>query len=93
MARFPYYKKNVRALGELLARAAIDAEVREALKANPKKVLSDIGLPDQATELIDFLVVEHKPGEKAVSLPFRLNQLKLNQRNPEYLSGIAKMVQ
>lgn len=93
MARFPYYNRNVKALGELLAKAATDPALSEALKADPKKLLSDIGLPGQTTELLRFSVVEQTPGEKVVSLPYRLNKEKLNQEDADYLTGIASLVQ
>ncbi|POF29285.1 hypothetical protein [Roseibium marinum] len=91
MARFPYYKKNVKELGKLIARAALDENFRKALQENPSMELAGVGLPQQTTELIEFKVVDGKENPNAVALPFRLNQNKINSANEAYLFEISKM--
>ena len=91
MARFPYHEKNVRALGELLAKAALDENLKDSLQKDPTKFLVKIGLPDQTTSLIDFEVVDQKNDPKAVALPYRLNDLKLSSSNPTYLTNLSQM--
>ncbi len=54
MARFPYYEKNVGALGRLIAQAAVDSDLLARLKKDPLSYLTDIGLPEQTTQLIRF---------------------------------------
>ncbi|KZM49882.1 hypothetical protein [Labrenzia sp. OB1] len=91
MARFPYYQKNVKELGKLIARAALDENFRKRLQENPSNELAAIGLPQQTTELVEFKVVDGNEAPNAVALPFRLNQNKINSANETYLSGISKM--
>ena len=91
MARFPYHQKNVKALGRLLAKAALDEELKASLQKNPAKFLAEIGLPEQTTSLIDFNVVDQKDTPKAVALPYRLNDQKLNNSNSLYLTNLSQM--
>jgi hypothetical protein len=91
MARFPYHKKNVKALGELLAKAALDERLKTSLQKDPAKFLVKIGLPEQTTSLIDFEVVDQKNEPKAVALPYRLNDHKLSNSNRAYLSDLSQM--
>ncbi|MCX2722903.1 hypothetical protein [Roseibium salinum] len=92
MARFPYYAKNVSALGRLLATASLNPELAEQLRNDPKSVLRSAGLPPQATELLRFKVVEQMPGAKCIALPFRLNERKLQSSNREYLTALSNLV-
>ncbi|WP_299813718.1 hypothetical protein [uncultured Roseibium sp.] len=89
MARFPYYQKNVKKLGQLLARAAVDKEFRQAFQSDPSTYLSEIGLPAQTTELLDFKVIDQKEHPNAAALPFRLNAGKLNDGNADYLTNLS----
>ncbi|WP_298966083.1 hypothetical protein [uncultured Roseibium sp.] len=93
MARFPHYKRNAKALGELLAKASLDPTLKKKLFENPNKMLSEIGLPAQATELLNFKVVEGKADLPTIALPFRLNSKKLAQSNPQYLSDLGRLLQ
>lgn len=93
MARFPHYKRNTKALGELLAKASLDPALKRELVENPKKVLSELGLPEQATELLEFKVVEAETDRSTIALPFRLNGKKLAQSNPQYLSELGQLLQ
>jgi len=91
MARFPYYQKNIRALGELLAKAAMDETLRRSLQSDPAKFLSEIGLPRRTTELMSFTVIDKKKTPNAVALPFRLNDAKLDSSDDAYLSSLSAM--
>lgn len=91
MARFPYYEKNVGALGRLIAQASVDNDLLARLKKDPISYLTDIGLPEQTTQLIRFEVVEKRNNPKAVAIPYRLNAEKLHQADTTYLSGLSNM--
>jgi len=91
MARFPYHERNVVELGKLIARAAVDEKYRKFLQGNAAAELADIGLPTQTTKLIEFKVVDSSQHPSATVLPFRLNQAKLDARNPDYLSALSKV--
>lgn len=88
MARFPYYRQNIAALGRLLAEARLDPEVRRRLSENPKRELQRLGLPQNVTELISFQVVDDTDN-RSVALPYKLNERRLAERDPAYLSSIA----
>ncbi len=88
MARFPYYGRNVAALGKLLADARLDSEVRRRLLEDPKSELRRVGLPESVTELISFTVVDDT-ANSAVALPYKLNQRKLEAKDPAYLGSLA----
>ena len=92
MARFPYHTSNIKALGKLIAEAALNAEAREKLTGNPNDALAKIGLPPQTIELMRFKVIDESATGKAVAIPFRLNEGKLQASNEDYLTGIASMV-
>ncbi|WP_422376208.1 hypothetical protein [Roseibium sp.] len=92
MARFPYYRRNIVALGRLLAEARVDPEKRAALKNAPQQILSDLGLPEHVTKLISFEVVDGASSD-VVALPYRLNEKRVSQGNREYLSGLGAMFQ
>ena len=92
MARFPYYKSNVAALGKLLAEAKLDPEKRRRLQNDPSGELRKIGLPEQTTALFNFEVVEEDPDAKCVTIPFRLNSNKLDQNDPGYLEAVGTML-
>ncbi|WP_421982882.1 hypothetical protein [Roseibium sp.] len=91
MARFPHYKSNQAKLGKLLARAATEASVRHALMQDPASFLREIGLPPEATELLNFKVVSEDTSSKSVTLPYRLNAAKLANEDPEYLGGLSRL--
>lgn len=91
MARFPHYKSNAAKLGKLLARAATDAGVKEALTRDPASFLREIGLPPQTTELFNFKVVSEDATRKSVTLPYRLNATKLANEDAEYLGGLSRL--
>jgi len=91
MARFPYHQRNVAELGRLIAKAALDERCLKELQENPAAKLSEIGLPPQTTELMEFRVVDGKEHANAVALPYKLNQSKLDTENADYLSGLSKM--
>ncbi|MHA7772632.1 hypothetical protein [Roseibium sp. M-1] len=91
MARFPYHEKNVKELGRLIAKAALDDDFRRELQTNPARELAAIGLPKQTTELLRFKVVDCKAQPNATAVPFRLNQAKLDALNEDYISGLAKI--
>lgn len=88
MARFPYYKQNIVALGRLLAEARSNPSVRKALMENPERELARIGLPESVTKLISFKIVD-TPDEKSVALPFKLNDKLVRQGDEAYLTSIA----
>jgi|GEM_PF-2397971 len=90
MARFPYYKRNIAALGKLLADARLDPAIRAELSKNPNKLLAEIGLPDNVTQLVEFEVVD-PADENAVVLPYRLNQERLDRKDPEYLTQLSNL--
>ncbi len=92
MARFPYYRSNIKALGKLLAQAALDEDLRIALQKDPGKFLAELGLPRQTTELMQFTVVDEKEHRKAAAVPFRLNDDKLKAADETYLEGLATML-
>lgn len=89
MARFPHYKKNVVALGKLLARARLDSRYRRRLMANPTSELRKAGLPENALALMNFEIVDAQDNHTVV-LPFRLNQNKFDLRDGPYLTAIAR---
>ncbi len=89
MARFPHYRSNVVALGQLLAHARMDKEKRRKLIQNPKDELRKIGLPEHAVQLMDFAVVDATQAKTTV-LPYRLNQKKIDQADPGYLVPLAR---
>ncbi len=91
MARFPYYKRNVRLLGQLIAKAATNEETFRSFKADPRTFLKNIGLPDETTNLIDFVVVAETSNRKSVALPYRLNSEKLDARDTKYLEDLSNM--
>lgn len=88
MARFPYYRHNVAALGRLLADARVDQCVRNRLLENPKRELQRVGLPESVTELIAFKIVDDLEND-TVALPYKLNQRRLDEQDPAYLGSIA----
>ncbi|TYC50414.1 hypothetical protein FMN50_23365 [Rhodobacterales bacterium] len=92
MARFPYYPKNVAALGRLIARARLDEAFAQQLRNDPKKVLKAAGLPDQTIELIDFRIVDARLAPDARVLPYRLNSRKLSEGDADYVSGVARLL-
>lgn len=92
MARFPHYKENTKALGRLLAEASVNPALRKKLERDPSAELRRIGLPPETTHLFNFKVVTEEPGRPFAVLPYRLNQHKLDKRDPEYLATIADTV-
>lgn len=91
MARFPYYERNVIALGKRLAEASLDPQKRASLERNPKEELAAIGLPGETVGLFEFKVIHANPDQNHVVLPFRLNKTKLDQKDPLYLEGLGKL--
>ena len=89
MARFPHYKKNIVQLGKVIARARVDAQFRQKLIDNPARELAVVGLPESVQHLIAFKVIDAAK-DNVIALPFRLNQKKLDDKDPEYLSAIAR---
>ncbi|WP_417709475.1 hypothetical protein [Roseibium aggregatum] len=89
MARFPYYQRNVKDLGRLIARAATDEHFRRELERDPAGAMSKIGLPKETVALLRFKIVDQKSNPNAVALPFRLNDKKLESSNEEYLKGLS----
>ncbi|MEP3047390.1 MAG: hypothetical protein ABJL55_10630 [Roseibium sp.] len=89
MARFPHYKRNAVEIGRILARARTDEAFRSRLSENPKEELGKIGLPESVLHLIEFEIIDAK-NEKVVALPYKLNESKLEQKDPEYLRSIAR---
>lgn len=89
MARFPYKKENIAALGRLLAEARLNADVRNALKQAPEKELAKIGLPENVTSLMNFTIVD-QPDELTVAVPYKLNSDLVGQADPAYLSSIGR---
>lgn len=92
MARFPYHKENIRELGRLLAEASIDPKLRKRLETDPKSELRRIGLPDETMALFNFKVVSEQAGHPFAVLPFRLNQQRLDQHDPDYLARVAETI-
>ncbi|MEO9528656.1 hypothetical protein [Roseibium sp.] len=90
MARFPYYKSNMKDLGKLIAKAALDEDLRETFAKDPSALLEEIGLPQQSTKLLTFKVVDQKSVPNAVALPYRLNQKKLSNGDESYLSELSR---
>ncbi|TYC65900.1 hypothetical protein FMN63_26465 [Stappia sp. BW2] len=89
MARFPYYQRNVKELGRLIAKAATDELFRRELERDPEGALSQIGLPKETVALMRFKIVDQKSNPNAVALPFRLNDKKLESSNEAYLKGLS----
>ncbi|MEE4013903.1 hypothetical protein V1T76_17680 [Roseibium sp. FZY0029] len=89
MARFPYYQRNVKELGKLIARAATDEQFRSELERDPAGVMSELGLPKETVALMRFKIVDQKSNPNAVALPFRLNNKKLESSDKEYLKGLS----
>ncbi|MEL7528362.1 MAG: hypothetical protein AAFN16_21495 [Pseudomonadota bacterium] len=91
MARFPHYKRNVKALGKLIAAVATDETLQKSFRENPKLFLEKIGLPPETTELLNFKVVAEAGTQKAVTIPFRLNPEKLARNDPGYLTDLSNL--
>lgn len=91
MARFPHYKSNAAKLGKLLARAATDDAMKNALMSDPASFLREIGLPPQTTELFNFKVVSEDTTKSSVTLPYKLNATKLANEDAEYLGGLSQL--
>ncbi len=92
MARFPYYKENIRELGRLLAEASQDPDLRKRLETDPKSELRRIGLPEETMALFNFKVLSERAGQPVAVLPFRLNQQRLDRHDPDYLARVAETV-
>jgi hypothetical protein len=92
MARFPYHKENVKALGRLLAEASVDPDCRRRLEADPKSELRRIGLPEQTLALFEFKIVSEADKSPIAVLPFKLNQERLKRADPDYLNLVTKTV-
>ncbi|QDG77491.1 hypothetical protein [Labrenzia sp. PHM005] len=89
MARFPYYQKNIVALGKLLANARIDERCRTRLKHDPASELRKIGLPENVLKLMAFEIVDAE-SRKVTVLPYKLNQSRLDGKDPAYLGSLAR---
>ena len=89
MARFPYKKENIAALGKLLAKARVDPTVRAALKKDPEGELAKIGLPGNVTSLMNFKIVDD-PDNLTVAVPYKLNSDLVREADPAYLSSIGR---
>ncbi|EFO33874.1 hypothetical protein TRICHSKD4_0993 [Roseibium sp. TrichSKD4] len=92
MARFPYHKSKVSALGRLLAKAATDPAFKAELMQNPQEVLKKAALPDVTLQLFNFNVVDGAQNTPMIALPYRLNEQKVAECDPEYLAGVARLV-
>lgn len=92
MARFPYHKSKVSALGRLLAKAAIDPTFKAELIENPKKVLRNAALPDVTLQLFNFKVVDGAQNTPVITLPYRLNDKKVAECDPDYLTKVARLL-
>ncbi|MCR9057306.1 MAG: hypothetical protein NXI02_08230 [Rhodobacteraceae bacterium] len=88
MARFPYFQRNVAALGRLLAHARLDPAKFDKLKTDPQLALAELGLPSQVTSLMEFAVIDDEDNN-SIALPFRLNQERLREYNRDYLLSLA----
>ncbi|WP_420332215.1 hypothetical protein [Roseibium sp.] len=91
MARFPHYKRNVKALGKLIAKVATNEALMQSFRKDPKPFLEKLGLPEQTTELLSFRVVSECGTRKAITIPYRLNSEKLARRDPDYLAGLSNL--
>lgn len=89
MARFPYYRHNIAALGKLLANARVDEHYRKRLKNDPTAELRKIGLPENVLHLMAFEIVD-SDAKKVTVLPYKLNQPRLDKKDPAYLSQLAQ---
>lgn len=89
MARFPHYRRNVAALGKLIARARLDEGYRKRLMENSAAELKAAGLPENVLALMSFKIIDAQDA-KTVALPFRLNQRKLDKKDGAYLRSIGK---
>jgi hypothetical protein len=89
MARFPYYKENVVALGKLLAQARTDPTLRASLKNTPEAELAKIGLPENVTALLNFSIVD-EPENITIAIPYKLNDNLIQTNDPAYLTSIAR---
>jgi len=85
MARFPYYHRNINALGRLIAQAASDPDFLSRLSSNPNAALEEIGLPKQTTALMNFRVVKETSGRQSITLPFRVDTSKIKAGDAAYL--------
>jgi len=92
MARFPYHKSKVSALGRLLAKAAIDPVFKAELTKNPQTVLKYAALPDVTLQLFNFKVVDGAQNTPVITLPYRLNDKKVAACDPEYLAKVARLL-
>ncbi|PVB63610.1 hypothetical protein [Labrenzia sp. 011] len=90
MARFPFYKSNIKDLGKLIAKAALDEDFRRSFTENPSALLEEIGLPPQSTKLLTFKVVDQGEVPNAVALPYRLSTEKLKTGNETYLRDLSR---
>ncbi len=90
MARFPYYKRNIAALGKLLAQARLDPKLRERLANDPNSLLAEIGLPENVTQLLEFEVVD-SPDRNITVLPYKLDQERLDRADSTYLTQLSAM--
>ncbi|GAA0781573.1 hypothetical protein E1180_21105 [Roseibium denhamense] len=92
MARFPFYRQNIQALGRLIAEARLDENKRKALIDNPKKYLAEIGLPEKTTELMSFAVIDD-PDRKSVALPYKLDTELVRSDDSSYLGSLGAQFQ
>lgn len=90
MPRFPNCQPHAKAIGKLLAQAALDPELRRRLHAAPEAELRRIGLPEQTVALFQFKIVSESGSKPAVVLPYRLNAARLERLDPDYLANIAR---
>ncbi|MET1415474.1 hypothetical protein ABVF61_24595 [Roseibium sp. HPY-6] len=90
MARFPYHQHNIKSLGKLIAKAAEDKNFLSEFRNNPAKTLASINLPQQTVDLIEFKIVDRSKFPRAVAVPFKLNDKKIQDGNPEYLSSLTQ---
>mgnify|MGYP007100298023 CR=1 FL=1 len=92
MARFPYFSRNMKELGRLLAKASLDPSFSEELKRDPTRTLKGIGLPEQTIALLEFRIVDERTCPNARIVPFRLNANKLATGDRDYVEGVARLL-
>ncbi|MTH96251.1 hypothetical protein [Roseibium sp. RKSG952] len=92
MARFPFFKNNVRALGKILAQASIDDVFAEHFASSPNKILKDAGLPEQTTSLFNIVIAKNDLAKRKVILPYKLNTKKLSELDHEYTTRVGEIL-
>lgn len=90
MPRFPNCQSHAKAIGKLLAQAALDPEMKKRFHRDPATELRRIGLPEQTVALFQFKIVSESGSKPAIVLPYRLNNERLERHDADYLAQVAR---